>query len=85
MGSPGAGDIFRVPTVADTARHRETEATRRGILMAPGLPAPPQLPDEILPSSGQIGGVTGDEVIGRLATFPFPASQEKHLGRGGHR
>lgn len=44
--------------------------------------APPQLPNEILPSSGQIGGVAGDEVVGGLATLPLPAGQEKHLGRG---
>lgn len=48
----------------------------------PSFAAPPQLPNEILPSSGQIGGVTGDEVVGGLAAFPLPASQEKHLGRG---
>lgn len=52
---------------------------------APGSPAPPQLPDEILPSSGQIGRVDGDEVIGCLAPFSFPASQEEHLGKRGDR
>lgn len=69
--------------MVDTARPREMEVTRHGTRAALGLPAPPQLPNEILPSSGQIGGVAGDEVIGRLATFPLPASQEEHLGRDG--
>lgn len=59
--------------------------TGRGPLAALSLPASPQLPDEILPSSGQIGRVTRDEVIGCLAPFPFPASQEEHLGREGDR
>lgn len=45
----------------------------------PEPPSPPQLPDKILPSSGQIGGVAGHEVVGCLAPFPLPASQEEHL------
>ena len=48
----------------------------------PSSAAPPQLPNEILPSSGQIGGIARDEVVGGLAAFPLPAGQEKHLGRG---
>lgn len=71
--------------VVDTAGHRETKVTRHGVLAVLGLPALPQLPNEILPSSRQIGRVAGDEVIGRLATFPLPASQEEHLGTGGDR
>ena len=50
----------------------------------PSSAAPPQLPNEILPSSGQIGGIARDEVVGGLAAFPLPAGQEKHLGRSWH-
>lgn len=53
-------------------------ADRHGLLL-PGGPSPPQLPDVILPPSGEIGGVTGHEVVGCLAPFPLPASQEEHL------
>lgn len=55
-------------------RHRETQKAGHGPPDALSFPAPPQLPNKILSSSGQVGRVAGDEVVGCLAPFPFPAS-----------
>lgn len=43
--------------------------------------AAPQLPDEVLSSPGQVGGVAGDEIVGGFTPLAFPAGQEEHLKR----
>lgn len=47
----------------------------------PRSAAAPQLSNEVLPSPGQVGRVSGDEVVGCLTALAFPAGQEEHLQR----